>query len=77
VVRLNQGQPHDRGPHHWCRPDRTDASAYGAGDRTLVLIRPDGYIGVISDAGDVATVTSYLAALGGEAATGAKLGGAG
>jgi hypothetical protein len=29
-----------------------------------VLIRPDGYIGLISDAGDVAAVSGYLAAIG-------------
>ena len=40
------------------------AGAYGATDRTLVLIRPDGYIGLISDAGDVSAVTHYLAAIG-------------
>ncbi|QUQ64750.1 FAD-dependent oxidoreductase [Kutzneria sp. CA-103260] len=39
------------------------AAAYGATDRTLVLIRPDGYVGVISDAGDVSAVSAYLAAL--------------
>jgi 2-polyprenyl-6-methoxyphenol hydroxylase-like FAD-dependent oxidoreductase len=37
-------------------------SAYGASDRTLVLIRPDGYIGMISDAGDSTDVVNYLAA---------------
>jgi 2-polyprenyl-6-methoxyphenol hydroxylase-like FAD-dependent oxidoreductase len=36
------------------------ASAYGATDRTLVLVRPDGYIGLISDAGDVSAVSEYL-----------------
>jgi 2-polyprenyl-6-methoxyphenol hydroxylase-like FAD-dependent oxidoreductase len=36
------------------------ARLYGATDRTLVLIRPDGYVGLISDAGDVAAVESYL-----------------
>ncbi|MGH3248537.1 MAG: hypothetical protein ACRDOI_20365 [Trebonia sp.] len=40
------------------------ASAYGATGRTLVLIRPDGYIGLISDAGDVSAVPDYLAAIG-------------
>jgi hypothetical protein len=40
------------------------ASAYSANDRTLVLIRPDGYIGLISDAGDVSAVSGYLAAIG-------------
>jgi 2-polyprenyl-6-methoxyphenol hydroxylase-like FAD-dependent oxidoreductase len=39
------------------------ASAYAATGRTLVLIRPDGYIGLISDAGDVAAVSGYLTAL--------------
>jgi hypothetical protein len=38
--------------------------AYGATDRTLVLIRPDGYVALISDAGDVSAVSSYLRALG-------------
>ncbi len=40
------------------------ARAYAATDRTLVLIRPDGYLGLISDAGDAAAVAGYLAALG-------------
>ena len=40
------------------------AEAYGATDRTLVLIRPDGYVGLISDAGDPAAVSAYLAASG-------------
>jgi 2-polyprenyl-6-methoxyphenol hydroxylase-like FAD-dependent oxidoreductase len=40
------------------------AGAYGATDRTLVLIRPDGYVGLVSDAGDVAAVSDYLAAIG-------------
>jgi hypothetical protein len=37
------------------------ASAYGAAGRTLVLIRPDGYVALISDAGDVSAVSDYLA----------------
>ena len=40
------------------------ASAYGAADRTLVLIRPDGYVGLISDAGDVSAVSDYLTVIG-------------
>jgi 2-polyprenyl-6-methoxyphenol hydroxylase-like FAD-dependent oxidoreductase len=40
------------------------AGIYGATDDTLVLIRPDGYLAVISDAGDVSAVADYLAALG-------------
>jgi 2-polyprenyl-6-methoxyphenol hydroxylase-like FAD-dependent oxidoreductase len=38
--------------------------AYGASDRTLVLIRPDGYIALISDAGDLSAVSAYLSAIG-------------
>jgi hypothetical protein len=36
---------------------------YGAADRTLVLIRPDGYLALISDAGDVSAVADYIAAI--------------
>ncbi len=39
------------------------AAAYDPTDRTLVLIRPDGYVGLISDAGDLEAVTEYLAGL--------------
>jgi 2-polyprenyl-6-methoxyphenol hydroxylase-like FAD-dependent oxidoreductase len=39
------------------------ARAYGAADRTLVLIRPDGHVALISDAGDVSAVSDYLAAI--------------
>ncbi|WP_280409057.1 FAD-dependent oxidoreductase [Nocardia brasiliensis] len=39
----------------------TLATAYASTDQTLVLIRPDGYIGLISDAGDSQAVTKYLA----------------
>jgi hypothetical protein len=38
------------------------AAAYGATGRTLVPIRPDGYVALISDAGDAAAVSDYLAA---------------
>ncbi|SFW92015.1 2-polyprenyl-6-methoxyphenol hydroxylase [Amycolatopsis australiensis] len=43
------------------------AAAYGAGGRTLVLIRPDGYVGLISDAGDASAVREYLAGIGSDA----------
>ncbi|MGV9295311.1 FAD-dependent monooxygenase [Amycolatopsis sp. NPDC003676] len=36
------------------------ARAFAPTDRTLVLLRPDGYVGLISDAGDFAAVTEYL-----------------
>ena len=37
---------------------------YGATARTLILIRPDGYVALISDAGDLSEVRDYLAAIG-------------
>ncbi len=40
------------------------ANAYGASQRTLMLIRPNGYVALISDAGDVSAVSHYLAAVG-------------
>jgi hypothetical protein len=40
--------------------DGSLAPAYAPTDRTLVLIRPDGYIGVVSDAGDPEAITGYL-----------------
>ena len=39
-------------------------NAYGAAERTLVLIRPDGYVALISDAGDLSKVFDYLATIG-------------
>jgi hypothetical protein len=36
------------------------STAYQPTEHTLVLIRPDGYIGLISDVGDVSAVTAYL-----------------
>ena len=45
------------------------AAAYGAGDHTFVLIRPDGYIALISDSGDAQVVSDYLAAIDGRAET--------
>ena len=52
------------GPHRVTDRDGHLRSAYGAGPETLVLIRPDGYIGLISDTGDRAVVETYLAELG-------------
>ncbi|NYF91562.1 hypothetical protein RBB79_18085 [Tunturiibacter empetritectus] len=40
------------------------ASAYCAADRTLVLVRPGGYMALISDAGDISAVSEYLATIG-------------
>ena len=52
------------GPDDIADRDGYLTSAYGATDRTLVLIRPDGYIALISDAGDAPAVSDYLAAIG-------------
>jgi hypothetical protein len=40
------------------------ARAYAATERTLVLIRPDGHVALISDTGDASAVSRYFAALG-------------
>jgi 2-polyprenyl-6-methoxyphenol hydroxylase-like FAD-dependent oxidoreductase len=56
------GQP--AGPDDLADTEGQLASAYGAADRTLVLIRPDGYVALFSDAGDVSAVSDYLAAIG-------------
>ncbi|WP_375486113.1 FAD-dependent monooxygenase [uncultured Jatrophihabitans sp.] len=39
--------------------------AYRATPHTLVLVRPDGYIAVISDAGDASAITGYLSDVAG------------
>jgi len=57
------GQP--TGPDDIADTEGHLASAYGAAEGTLVLIRPDGYVALISDAGDVSAVSDYLAAIGG------------
>ncbi len=44
------------------RDDRDETALLRATDHTLVLIRPDGYVALISDAGDVSAVSHYLAA---------------
>jgi hypothetical protein len=56
------GQP--AGPGEIADTEGHLAGAYGAGERTLVLIRPDGYVALISDAGDVSAVSDHLAAIG-------------
>jgi 2-polyprenyl-6-methoxyphenol hydroxylase-like FAD-dependent oxidoreductase/catechol 2,3-dioxygenase-like lactoylglutathione lyase family enzyme len=43
--------PRPTGPDELADAEGHLAAAYAAGDRTLVLIRPDGYLGLISDAG--------------------------
>jgi 2-polyprenyl-6-methoxyphenol hydroxylase-like FAD-dependent oxidoreductase len=56
--------PQPIGPRDIADTDGHLARCYAATDRTLVLIRPDGYIALISDAGDVAAVSDYITALG-------------
>ncbi|WP_344856062.1 FAD-dependent oxidoreductase [Amycolatopsis ultiminotia] len=53
------GQP--AGPDDIADTEGHLARAYGATGRTLVLIRPDGYLALISDAGDVSAVSRYFA----------------
>ncbi len=56
---------HPAGPDDIADTQGHLAGAYGAGDRTLVLIRPDGYVALISDAGDTSAVSDLLATIGG------------
>ncbi|MGW6281321.1 FAD-dependent oxidoreductase [Kribbella sp. NPDC055071] len=51
-------------PHGIADTEGHLAGAYAATDRTLVLIRPDGYIAVISDHGDLSAVADYLTTIG-------------
>ena len=55
---------HPNGPDDIADLEGHLARAYGAADHTLVLIRPDGYVGMISDAGDVSAVSAYFDAIG-------------
>ena len=52
------GQP--AGPDDIADSEKHLARAYGATGRSLVLIRPDGYIALISDAGDISAVGDYF-----------------
>ena len=52
------------GPHDVVDAEGHLARAYGAAEQTLVLIRPDGYVALISDAGEMSAVLDYLAAIG-------------
>ena len=56
------GQP--AGPDEISDSEGHLANAYGARDRTLVLIRPDGYIALISDTGEISAVSDYFVAIG-------------
>jgi len=63
ALRVLQVVQHPKAPNDVADSEGHLANAYGAGDHTLVLIRPDGYVALISDAGDVSTVSDYLAAI--------------
>ena len=54
---------HPTGPHELADPWGHLARAYGAKERSLVLVRPDGYVGLISDAGHTSTVVEYFASI--------------
>ncbi|PRY36880.1 FAD-dependent oxidoreductase [Umezawaea tangerina] len=64
AVRTLHVVDHPTGPDDVVDTGKHLAAAYGATDRTLVLIRPDGHVGLISDAGDAGAVADYLAAIG-------------
>ena len=51
------------GPGDVADPEHHLIDAYGATDRTVVLIRPDGYVALISDTDDLTHVSDYLAAI--------------
>ena len=63
-VRILRVGAQPTGPDDIVDPEGRLADSYGATDRTLVLIRPDGYIALISDAGDMPAVWRHLAAIG-------------
>jgi hypothetical protein len=51
---------HPAGPDDITDPEKHLAQAYGATERSLVLIRPDGYIALISDTGDISAASNYF-----------------
>lgn len=63
-LRVLQVVDEPAGPHDVADTAGHLAAAYQASERTLVLIRPDGHIGLITDAGDGTAVTDYLTAIG-------------
>lgn len=55
---------HLTGPDDIVDKDGHLARAYDACEHSLVLIRPDGYIAMISDVGDVQSVSNYPNVIG-------------
>jgi 2-polyprenyl-6-methoxyphenol hydroxylase-like FAD-dependent oxidoreductase len=55
--------PRPGGPSEVADDEGHLADAYAPTARTLVVIRPDGYLGLISDTGSAAAVDDYFAAL--------------
>jgi 2-polyprenyl-6-methoxyphenol hydroxylase-like FAD-dependent oxidoreductase len=60
---VRPGEP--AGEHAVVDVDGHVRTAYGASDGTVVLVRPDGYVGLIADPGGVERVTEYWNALHG------------
>ena len=60
-LRLLHVVKHPTGPNELADNEGHLTRAYGATSRTLVLIRPDGYVGTISDAGDLSAVLGIVA----------------
>ncbi|AGL16447.1 FAD-dependent oxidoreductase [Actinoplanes sp. N902-109] len=67
-LRVLRVVPRPAGPSEFTDSAGHLTAAYAATTRTLVLIRPDGHLGLISDRGDASAVTDYFAALRGPAA---------
>jgi 2-polyprenyl-6-methoxyphenol hydroxylase-like FAD-dependent oxidoreductase len=62
-VRVLRVAPPPTGPDDIADTEGGLAAAYGATGNTLVLIRPDGYIAMISDGGDGAALRRHLSAV--------------
>jgi 2-polyprenyl-6-methoxyphenol hydroxylase-like FAD-dependent oxidoreductase len=67
---VRPGEP--AGEHTVVDVDGHVQAAYGAADGALVLVRPDGYIGLVEDPGTIEQVTEYWTALHGTPAARAE-----
>jgi 2-polyprenyl-6-methoxyphenol hydroxylase-like FAD-dependent oxidoreductase len=65
---VRPGEP--AGEHALVDVDGHVRTGYGANDDTLVLIRPDGYLGLVTNSGSIERVTEYWTALHGTHVTG-------
>jgi len=63
ALRIIHVVPQPAGPNDVADPAGQLAKTYGATSKTFVLIRPDGYIALISDTGDASQLQHYFTAL--------------